>query len=150
VRALRYERYGPPDVLHVTDIAEPSPRAGEVKVRVHAVSLNPLDWKNRAGHMRWVPGFSLPPRTLGSDFAGEIVGVGGGAISHYVGERVFGSLLPFGRDGALAEYVVAGADGWRRCRMTSASIRPPHCRSRPERRCRRSWTKHGSAQASAS
>lgn len=108
MRALRYDRYGPPEVLHVADIAEPAPRAGEVKVRVHAASLNPLDWKLRTGHMRWVPGFRSPPRTLGSDFAGEIVGVGGGAISHYVGEHVFGALLPFGRDGALAEYAVAG------------------------------------------
>ena len=76
-------------------------------MRVHAASLNPLDWKIRAGHLRWLPMFRRPPRTLGCDFAGEIVGVGAGARSHYVGERVFGSLLPFGRDGALAEYIVA-------------------------------------------
>ena len=81
-----------------------------MKVRVHAASLNPLDWKIRAGHLRWLPVFRRPPRTLGCDFAGEIVGVGAGARSHYVGERVFGSLLPFGRDGALAEYLVAGVD----------------------------------------
>ena len=110
MRALRYDRFGPPEVLHVVDIAEPVPQAGEVKVRVHAASLNPLDWKIRAGHLRWLPVFRRPPRTLGCDFAGEIVGVSGGARSHYVGERVFGSLLPFGRDGALAEYIVAGVD----------------------------------------
>jgi NADPH:quinone reductase-like Zn-dependent oxidoreductase len=86
------------------------PQAGEVKVRVHAASLNPLDWKVRAGHLRWLPVFRRPPRTLGCDFAGEIVGVGAGARSHYVGERVFGSLLPFGRDGSLAECLVAGVD----------------------------------------
>ena len=108
MRALRYDRYGPPEVLHVVDIAEPSPREGEVKVRVRAASLNPIDWKMRAGHMRWLPVFDRPPRTPGCDFAGEIVGVGGGAISHYVGERVFGALLPFRRDGSLAEFVVAG------------------------------------------
>jgi NADPH:quinone reductase-like Zn-dependent oxidoreductase len=89
MRALRYDRFGGPEVLHVDDIAEPIPREGEVKVRVRAASLNPVDWKLRAGHMRWVPGFSHPPRTPGCDFAGEIVGVGGGAISHYVGERVW-------------------------------------------------------------
>jgi NADPH:quinone reductase-like Zn-dependent oxidoreductase len=110
MRALRYDRFGPPEVLHVVDVPEPVPQAGEVKVRVHAASLNPLDWKVRAGHLRWLPVFRRPPRTLGCDFAGEIVGVGAGAGSHYVGERVFGSLLPFGRDGSLAECLVAGVD----------------------------------------
>ena len=110
MRALRYDRFGPPEVLQVVDIPEPVPQAGEVKVRVHAASLNPLDWKIRAGHLRWLPMFRRPPRTLGCDFAGEIVGVSAGARSHYTGQRVFGSLLPFRRDGALAEFLVAGVD----------------------------------------
>jgi NADPH:quinone reductase-like Zn-dependent oxidoreductase len=92
------------------DVAEPAPAVGEVKIRVRAASLNPIDWKIRAGHLRFVPILRMPPRGIGCDFAGEIVGVGGGAISHHVGERVFGSVLPFPRDGALAEYVVAVAD----------------------------------------
>ena len=110
MRALRYDRYGPPEVLRIVEAAEPVPQAGEVKVRVHAASLNPLDWKIRAGHVRWLPVFRRPPRIPGCDFAGEIVGVGGGATGHYVGERVFGSLLPFGRAGTLAEFIVAGID----------------------------------------
>jgi NADPH:quinone reductase-like Zn-dependent oxidoreductase len=110
MRALRFDRYGPPDVLHVVDIADPSPRSGEAKLRVRAASLNPLDWKLRAGHLRLIPAFRRPPRGIGNDFAGEIVGVGGGATSRFVGERVFGSLSPFGRDGALAEYIVVSAE----------------------------------------
>jgi NADPH:quinone reductase-like Zn-dependent oxidoreductase len=110
MRALRYDRYGPPDVLHVAEMAEPMPAAGEVKVRVRAVSLNPLDWKIRAGHLRFVPVFRGPPRGCGCDFAGEIVAVGGGASRRHVGERVFGSIVPFPRDGALAEFVVVAAD----------------------------------------
>jgi NADPH:quinone reductase-like Zn-dependent oxidoreductase len=94
----------------VVDVAEPVPAVGEVKIRVRAASLNPIDWKIRAGHLRFVPVLRMPPRGIGCDFAGEIVGVGGGAISHHVGERVFGSVLPFPRDGALAEYVVAAAN----------------------------------------
>ena len=109
MRALRFDRYGPPDALHVAEIADPSPRSGEAKLRVRAASLNPLDWKVRAGHLRLMPTFRGPPRGIGCDFAGEIVGVGGGATSRYVGERVFGSLFPFGRDGSLAEYVVVSA-----------------------------------------
>src|SRR5437867_1637278 len=81
MRALRFAHYGPPEVLEVAEVPEPSPAVGEVKIRVRAVSLNPLDWKIRAGHMRWIPVFPAPPSGLGCDFAGEIVGVGGGAIS---------------------------------------------------------------------
>jgi NADPH:quinone reductase-like Zn-dependent oxidoreductase len=110
MRALRYERYGPPDVLHVVEVAEPSPASGEVKLRVRAASLNPLDWKSRAGHLRWVPTFRGPPRGTGCDFSGEIVEVGGGAMARFVGERVFGSVSPFVRDGAFAEFVVIAAD----------------------------------------
>jgi NADPH:quinone reductase-like Zn-dependent oxidoreductase len=110
MRALRYDRYGPPAVLYVAEVGEPSPTAGEVKVRVHAAGLNPLDWKIRAGHVRFIPVFRGPPRGIGCDFAGEIVGIGGGAMSRYAGERVFGSVLPFPRDGALAEYVIVPAD----------------------------------------
>ncbi len=94
----------------MADVAEPTLAVGEVKIRVRAASLNPIDWKICAGHMRFVPMLRAPPRGIGCDFAGEIVGVGGGAISHHVGERVFGSLPPFPRDGALAEYVIAAAD----------------------------------------
>ena len=97
MRVLRYDRYGPPDVLYLAEIAEPSPAAGEAKVRVRAASLNPIDWKIRSGHVRFVPLFRAPPRGLGVDFAGEIVGVGGGATTRFVGERVFGSVLPFAR-----------------------------------------------------
>jgi NADPH:quinone reductase-like Zn-dependent oxidoreductase len=106
MRALRYDRYGSPDALKIEDVPEPTPRAGQAKVRVHAASLNPLDWKIRAGHMRFVPMFRPPPRGSGSDFAGEIVAVGGGATARHVGERVFGSIIPFGRDGAIADFVV--------------------------------------------
>ncbi len=110
MRAIRYDRFGPPDVLRIADVAEPSPRAGEVKVRVHAVGLNPLDWKIRAGHLRLVPLLDRPPRGVGVEFAGEIVGVGGGAIGRFPGERVFGTLSPFPRQGALAEYVCTPAE----------------------------------------
>lgn len=110
MRALRFERYGPADVLRVEDIGEPLPRPGQAKVRVGAVGLNPLDWKVRAGDLRLIPVFMGPPRGLGCDFAGEIVGIGGGATERHVGERVFGSLLPFARNGALAEFVAVSYD----------------------------------------
>jgi NADPH:quinone reductase-like Zn-dependent oxidoreductase len=109
MRSVRYDRYGSADVLYVADIAEPAPGPGEVKLRVRAASLNPLDGKIRAGHLRWVPLFRGPPRGTGCDVAGEIVAVGSGAAPRHVGERVFGSISPMVRDGAFAEYAVAPA-----------------------------------------
>lgn len=109
MRAVRYDRYGPPDVLRVADVPEPVPGAGEVKIRVRAASLNPIDWKIRAGELRWVPIFRGPPRGSGSDLAGEIVGVGSGVAPRHAGERVFGAISPLLRDGAFAEYAVVSA-----------------------------------------
>ncbi|MFO1317503.1 MAG: NADP-dependent oxidoreductase [Burkholderiales bacterium] len=109
MRALRLARFGPADVLQPADVDEPVPGVGEVKIRVHAAGLNPLDWKTRAGHLRFLP-IGRPPRGLGCDFAGTIVGTGGGAHARHVGERVFGMVSPFARDGAFAEYVVAPHD----------------------------------------
>ena len=109
MRAVRYHRYGPPDVLQVDEVGEPVPAAGEVRLRVAAASLNPLDWKLREGHLRHLPGFRAPPRTTGTDVAGTVVALGGGTGARHVGERVFGSLSPFGREGSCAESCVIGA-----------------------------------------
>jgi NADPH:quinone reductase-like Zn-dependent oxidoreductase len=112
MRAVRYHRFGGPDVLRVEDdVPEPVPRAGEIKVRVLAASLNPLDWKIRAGHLRLVPVLARPPRGTGCDFAGEIVAIGGATGERHVGEIVFGSLDPFGRQGACAEFLTIAASG---------------------------------------
>ncbi len=122
----------------MVDIPEPVPRAGEVKVRVHAASLNPLDWKVRAGHVRWLPMFRGPPRTPGCDFAGEIVGVSAGARSHY-------------RRRARVRFAAAVRTRWRAGRLPRrgrrsagddageprTTNRPPRCRSPAGRPCRR-------------
>jgi len=110
MRALRFDRYGSSDLLRVEEVSEPVPRAGQAKVRVRAAGLNPIDWKIRAGDLRLVPLFKGPPRGLGCDFAGEVVAGGGGATERHVGERVFGSLAPFAREGALAEFLVVAYD----------------------------------------
>jgi len=109
MRAVRYDRYGSADVLRVDEVREPVPRAGDVKVHVRAASLNPVDWKNRAGEMRWLPIVRGPPRGTGCDVAGEIVGVGSGVAPRHVGERVFGASSPLARDGTCAEFAVLPA-----------------------------------------
>jgi NADPH:quinone reductase-like Zn-dependent oxidoreductase len=110
MRALRFDRYGSSDVLKVDELGEPLPRPGQAKVRVRAAALNPIDWKIRAGDLRLIPLFKAPPRGLGCDFAGDVVAIGGGATERHVGERVFGSLAPFARGGALAEFLVVAYD----------------------------------------
>jgi NADPH:quinone reductase-like Zn-dependent oxidoreductase len=110
MQALRFDRYGSSDVLRLEELPEPVARPGQAKLRVRAVALNPLDWKVRTGDLRLIPLFRGPPRGLGCDFAGEVIAIGGGATQRHVGERVFGSLLPFARDGALAEFLVVAYD----------------------------------------
>src|SRR5438874_6667066 len=66
MRALRYDRYGPPDVLRVEELLEPSPGVGCAKIRVRAVGLNPVDWKIVAGHLRFLLLFRSPPVVWGS------------------------------------------------------------------------------------
>ncbi len=110
MQALRFDAYGPPEVLRIMEAPEPIPAAHQVKVRVRSVGLNPLDWKLRAGHLRRIPLFRPPPRGTGCDFAGDVVGSGGGDVGGFFpGARVFGSLPPFGRQGAAAQFVVVDA-----------------------------------------
>lgn len=110
MRALRYDRYGGPDVLRVIDVAEPECPPGRFRIRVRAVGLNPLDWKLRAGHLSLFPLFERPPRGLGCDFAGDIIAVGASDARYHVGQRVFGSLPAFERQGALAESICVAPD----------------------------------------
>jgi NADPH:quinone reductase-like Zn-dependent oxidoreductase len=110
MRAIRYPRYGPADVLEVVDVDAPVPRAGELAVRVRAASLNPVDGKIRAGALRLLPMAERPPRGSGLDFAGDVIATGGDVAGYFPGARVFGSLSPFARQGAFAEVVCVRAD----------------------------------------
>ena len=96
--------YGSPDVLKVADVAKPVPGPDEVLVKVHAASVNPLDWHYLEGTpyiVRIDRGFGKPedPR-LGVDFAGTVEAVGRDVRRLKVGDEVFG-----GKIGAFGEYV---------------------------------------------
>lgn len=100
-----YDRYGPPDVLHVTTAPVPRPRPGEVLVRVRAVSVNGGENHMRSGHLRPFSGNRFPKR-IGVDLAGEVVDPG---TSRFVaGEPVWGLLGR--RMGSAAEYVAVRAE----------------------------------------
>src|SRR5437660_6612100 len=52
MKAVRVHNYGGPEVLRFEDAPRPTPGSGELLIRVHAASVNPLDWKIRAGYMK--------------------------------------------------------------------------------------------------
>lgn len=105
MRAFRYHGFGPGSPPRIEEVAVPQPARGEVLVRVRSASLNPVDWKIADGHFRVLVRGGLP-RTMGSDFCGEIAGLGPGVDGWAVGEPVLGFVDPFARPhGTIAEYV---------------------------------------------
>jgi NADPH:quinone reductase-like Zn-dependent oxidoreductase len=108
--ALVQERYGPPaDVLELRTVETPLPGEGQVRVRVHAASVNPADWHLIRGEpalVRLIAGVRAPkdPR-VGGDFAGAVEAVGPGVTGFAVGDEVFGVAV--GSFGELALAKVA-------------------------------------------
>ncbi|GGX34747.1 alcohol dehydrogenase catalytic domain-containing protein [Streptomyces noursei] len=87
MRAARYTRYGPPDVLEVRQVPTPAPGRGEVLVKVCATSVNPAEAKVRAGAFRLMSGFRFPKGT-GEDFTGTVVATGPSVDPAALGRRV--------------------------------------------------------------
>ncbi len=109
MQAIVYRCYGPADVLKFEDIEKPTPADNEVLVKVHAASVNPLDWHYMRGTpyaVRMDSGFGKPnnPR-LGVDFAGTVETVGKNVKLFKPGDEVFG-----GKFGAFAQYVSVRED----------------------------------------
>jgi len=106
MKAVRIHRFGDADVLRVEEIAWPQPGGEEVLVRVHAASVNPVDYKMRSGRYPATSQENLP-LVLGRDIAGTVELCGSGARAFSKGEEVFAML---GRDrGGYEEYVVVKA-----------------------------------------
>jgi NADPH:quinone reductase-like Zn-dependent oxidoreductase len=106
MRAILLTDYGDVDKLELREVPEPQVGAGEVKVRVVASSVNPVDWKIRSGAFRSTP--HLPaPIILGRDASGEVVAVGAGVRSCSVGAKVLGLVTQ-----AYAEYVADKEEAW--------------------------------------
>ncbi|MFC8809137.1 NAD(P)-dependent alcohol dehydrogenase [Streptomyces anthocyanicus] len=103
MRAVQFDRFGPPDVLRVNDVPAPRPGPGEVLVEVRAASVDAGETAFRAGRMRRVTRVRLP-RGLGSDFAGRVAALGSGVRAWSVGDAVWG-LMPHLTFGAIADYV---------------------------------------------
>ncbi len=110
MRAARIDRYGGPEVLRVVDDAPvPDPAPDQVRIEVHASSLNPVDVAIRNGWMQqFLP--VAPPLVLGTDVAGVVSAVGDDVAGLSVGDLVYGIAgVATGGSGAFAEYAVTGA-----------------------------------------
>jgi NADPH:quinone reductase-like Zn-dependent oxidoreductase len=106
MQAIRMHGYGGPDVLVYEDAPRPAPGAGEVLVKVHASSLNPVDRATRAGYLRGMVDFPLP-FIPGLDLAGVVEAVGDGVSTFAVGDAVYGYSNMM-RQGAYAEFAIVG------------------------------------------
>jgi NADPH:quinone reductase-like Zn-dependent oxidoreductase len=103
-RAVVYQRFGGPEVLEVLDVPEPHAGPGEVRVRVRAAGLNPMDWGIAAApELAARFGVSVPSG-FGYDVAGVVDEVGAGAEGFAAGDRVFGGAMAK----AVADYFVMG------------------------------------------
>jgi NADPH:quinone reductase-like Zn-dependent oxidoreductase len=119
MRALQITEYGGPEVLRITDVPEPHAGPGEIRIRVKAASINPIDWKTRSG--AYASGPLTERVTLGSDGAGVVDEVGDGVTDVAVGDEVFGIgngtqaeyaiLVGWGRKPASMSWAEAGALG---------------------------------------
>jgi NADPH:quinone reductase-like Zn-dependent oxidoreductase len=106
-RAVQLNEFGGPENLVISTVPEPHAGSGEIRVRVRAAGLNPMDWfmtSDPATAARF--GFTLPVG-YGTDYAGVVDEVGEGVVGYSVGDHVFGTAL----SRALADHLVIPADG---------------------------------------
>ncbi|MCF7533032.1 NADP-dependent oxidoreductase [Pseudomonas petrae] len=110
MKAIRQHEYGGPEVLRYEDAPVPALMPGEVRVRVHAVGMNPPDWYLRDGYKalppEWQPQVPFPI-ILGTDVSGVIEAVADDVTGFSVGDEVYSMVRfpSFGPSKAYAEYV---------------------------------------------
>jgi NADPH:quinone reductase-like Zn-dependent oxidoreductase len=110
MKAIVYEKYGSPDVVELKDIDTPAAGDDQVLVKVHAASVNPIDWHRMRGQpyfLRMREGLAKPKNTgLGADVAGRVEAVGRNVTQVQAGDEVFGMSIR-----TLAEHVSVSGEG---------------------------------------
>jgi NADPH:quinone reductase-like Zn-dependent oxidoreductase len=120
MKAVLYDRYGPPEVLYIADVPRPTVGPSDVLVRIQAVAVTRFDSATRevnrkdgpvtSALSRLISGVRAPrQRILGSEYAGQVEEIGSEVTAFTVGDRVFGSTGI--RHGAFAEYLSAPESG---------------------------------------
>jgi NADPH:quinone reductase-like Zn-dependent oxidoreductase len=106
MKAIVIHKYGGPRVLKYEDAPQPEPKEDELLIRIHAASINPVDWQIRSGkRFKLKKPFSL---ILGFDVSGVVEAVGNGVTDFKPGDEVFG-MMDIRKGGAYAEYVAVSA-----------------------------------------
>ncbi|MBN8920485.1 MAG: NADP-dependent oxidoreductase [Rhizobiales bacterium] len=104
MKAIYFDEHGGADVLKYGDQPDPTPKADEVLIDIHAASVNGADWKVREGDYAKLP----LPHILGRDFSGVVSAVGADVTDLKVGDEVFG-VCAVGQEGAYAEKIAVKA-----------------------------------------
>lgn len=104
MKALVLKSFGGPESFELCDVPQPEPHEGEVLVRVHATSINPLDYQVRRGDY---PDLVPLPTITGHDVSGVVEEVGPGVTTFSPGDEVWYTPQIFGGPGSYAEYHVA-------------------------------------------
>ncbi len=113
MRSVGQRVLGGPEVLEILEVPRPEPGPGEVLVRVRAASVNPVDWKVRAGA---APLFGPPPFLHGFDLSGVVERVGPGVDRFRPGDEVYG----------MRSTPSPRPRSWPRSRPSSTTSRPQH------------------------
>jgi len=114
MKAVRYYEYGGPEVLRYEDAPRPTPGPGELLIRVRATSVNPIDWKLRAGYLKDYMPLTFPV-IPGRDLSGVIEERGRGVDLFRRGDEVY-AMTDGARGGTYAEYAIA--------KETDAALKP--------------------------
>jgi NADPH:quinone reductase-like Zn-dependent oxidoreductase len=114
MKAIVYEKYGPPEVLQLEEVAMPTPKEDEVLIRIHATTVTSGDCRIQS--FMWAPWFWLPGRIMfglrkprrnipGNELAGEIEAAGKDVTQFKKGDQVFGIIYEVTFGSANAEYI---------------------------------------------